>query len=349
VAELQTLIEILEDPEEELSPGLRNLTIDFAAMRGGLQALQDDLAFVLGLDTPDMVFWAERDTLATGEGRLLCAPVSVGSQLMDQLYGKCESIVFASATLTVRGQFEYLQGRLGLHLLEQDRLDTLNVGTPFRYEEQATMLVPMFLPEPTSNGEQAYAEALGALLAKLFRRTGGRGLTLFTSYSMLQQVTAQVREALHDDDISVLAQGEAFSREYLTETFRKEIASVLMGTHSFWEGVDVVGESLSCVVMARLPFGVHTDPVIEARCEALESAGQSAFTGYSLPQAVIRFRQGFGRLIRHRRDRGVVIVTDRRILSKPYGHWFRASVPVQAIPIHDEEMFLDAVEQFLAG
>jgi len=348
VAALQGLIEILEDPEEDIAPGLRMLTIDFSAMRGGLQALQDDLAFVMGLDTPDMVFWAERDMRAAGDGRLLSAPVAVGSQLMDQLYGSRESIVFTSATLTVRGQFDYLRGRLGLDLLEADRLLTLNVGTPFRYEEQAALLVPMFLPEPTNGGEQAYAEALSALLAKLFQRTGGRGLALFTSYSMLQQVTARVREALFADDIAVLAQGESFSREYLTETFRDEIASVLMGTHSFWEGVDVVGESLSCVVVARLPFGVHTDPVIEARCEALEAAGQSAFRGYSLPQAVIRFRQGFGRLIRHRRDRGVVIVTDRRILSKSYGHWFRSSVPVPAVAVHDEEQFLDAVAQFLA-
>ncbi|MFU8779617.1 MAG: ATP-dependent DNA helicase [Kiritimatiellia bacterium] len=348
VAGLSALIEILEDPEEQIAPGLRNLTIDFSAMRGGLQALQDDLAFVMALDTPDMVFWAERDMMAAGEGRLLSAPVSVGAQLMDQLYGTCESIIFTSATLTVRGQFDYLRGRLGLDLLEPERLVTLNVGTPFRYEEQSALLVPMFLPEPTANGDQGYAEALGALLAKLFRRTGGRGLTLFTSYQMLQQVTARVREGLYAEDVAVLAQGEAFSREYLTETFRNEIGSVLMGTHSFWEGVDVVGESLSCVVLARLPFGVHTDPVIEARCEALEAAGQSAFTGYSLPQAVIRFRQGFGRLIRHRQDRGVVIVTDRRILSKSYGHWFRGSVPVPAVPIHNEEQFLDAVEQFLA-
>jgi len=348
VAALQLLLEVLEDPEEALAPGVRVLTIDFSAIRGGLQALQDDLGFLMGLDSPDMVYWAERDARMAGEGRLLSAPIAVGPQLMDQLYLNLSSIIFTSATMTVRDRFDFLAGRLGLDRVDADRLIALNVGTPFRYGEQATMLVPMFLPEPTVAGEQAYVDALSGLLARLFLRTGGRGLALFTSYTMLQQVTAHVRESLHAEGIAVLAQGESFSREYLMETFRAEIASVLMGTHSFWEGVDVAGESLSCVVMARLPFAVFTDPVIEARCEALEASGQSAFRGYSLPQAVIRFRQGFGRLIRHRRDRGVVIVTDRRILSKSYGHWFRGSVPVQAIPLHEEAQFLDAVEQFLA-
>ena len=348
VEALQVLLEVLENPEEEIPPGIRAMTIDFSAIRGGLQAVQDDLGYIMALDALDMVYWAERDLRMAGEGRLMSAPIAVGPQLMDQLYVNLSTIVFTSATMTVRNRFDFLAGRLGLDAMDGERLMTLDVGTPFRYEDQATMLVPMFLPEPTASGEKSYVEALSALLARLFERTGGRGLALFTSYLMLQHVTAHVRESLPEKGISVLAQGETFSREYLMETFRSEIASVLMGTHSFWEGVDVAGESLSCVVMARLPFGVFTDPVIEARCEALEAAGQSAFRGYSLPQAVIRFRQGFGRLIRHRGDRGVVVVTDRRILSKSYGNWFRSSVPVATVSVHDEEQFLDAVEAFLS-
>jgi ATP-dependent DNA helicase DinG len=270
--------------------------------------------------------------------------------LADHLYINRESIVFTSATMTVRDRFDYLAGRLGLDRLPEGRMEAIHVGTPFQYEDQSTLLVPMFLPDLVSGNETQYTEALAKLLAKLFKKTRGRGLALFTSYQMLQHVTSLVRDDLSSgsEGVSVLAQGESFSREYLTETFRADIASVLMGTHSFWEGVDVAGESLSCVVMARLPFGVITDPVTEARCEALEAEGKSAFRHYSLPQAVIRFRQGFGRLIRHRQDRGVVIVTDKRILSKSYGHWFRSSVPVPAVAMHDEEEFINHVAQFLA-
>jgi Rad3-related DNA helicase len=238
--------------------------------------------------------------------------------------------------------------RLGLDYLDAERLSTLDVGTPFDYASQSLLVVPMFLPEPTAS-DQAYDQALGAFLAKLFKRTQGRGLTLFTSYAMLQRTTSALRDALHGDDIDVLAQGESASREDLTAQFRVDISSVLMGTHSFWEGVDVVGEALSCVVLARLPFAVFTDPIVSARCEALEAAGQSAFTGFSLPNAVIRFRQGFGRLIRHRNDRGVVVVADRRMMTKRYGHWFRSSVPMPAVKGFDEDQMLDAIEQFLAG
>lgn len=350
VRSLQLLLEVLEDPEEEIPAAVRNLTIDFSAIRAGLQGLQDDLGCIMCCDTPDWVYWAERDTQLHGEGRLMTAPIAVGASLMDQLYTNRESIVFTSATMTVRGQFTYLAGRLGLDQMPEDRIEVINVGTPFQYEDQSSFLVPMFLPDLISGNEQRYADALAALLAKLFKRTGGRGLTLFTSYHMLQRVTSLVREELASAPagVSVLAQGESFSREYLTETFRSNVASVLMGTHSFWEGVDVPGESLSCVIVARLPFGVFTDPVMEARCEALEASGKSAFRHYSLPQAVIRFRQGFGRLIRHRQDRGVVIVTDKRILSKSYGHWFRSSVPVPAVGIHDEDELIASVEQFLA-
>lgn len=341
-----SLIERLEDLDIGTLGFNTAFIQDFGALRAGLLELRDDLAFMMELDVPGIVFWTEADDRFIKTARLIAAPIDVGERLCEALYHPKQSIIFTSATLSVRDSYTFLMKRLGLDRLAAGRLKTLNVGTPFNYASQSLLMVPMFLPEPTDS-EQDYDKALGAFLAKLFKRTGGRGLTLFTSYTMLQKTTATLREALHDSGIEILAQGESASREDLTEQFRSDISSVLMGTHSFWEGVDVVGETLSCVVLARLPFAVFTDPVVAARCEALEESGQSAFTGFSLPNAVIRFRQGFGRLIRHRTDRGVVIVADRRMMTQRYGHWFRSSVPVASLKFFDEETMISAVELFL--
>ena len=227
-----------------------------------------------------------------------------------------------------------------------ERLTELNVGTVFDYNNQCIVIVPSFLPEPGAT-DQDYVEEVANLLSDVFRRTDGRALTLFTSYTMLRKTSRIISEALAGTGVQLLAQGESGSRENITELFKHDVASVLMGTHSFWEGVDMVGETLSCLVMARLPFAVFTDPIIEARCEQVEAEGGNAFMHYSVPNAVIKFRQGFGRLIRHRTDRGVVIITDRRIISKRYGDWFRRSLPVRTTAIPDKDEFLDRITTFL--
>jgi ATP-dependent DNA helicase DinG len=219
-------------------------------------------------------------------------------------------------------------------------------ASPFHYPEQCAVLAPTFLPEPGLDGV-VYAEQLSALMLDVFILTRGRALGLFTSYEMMHRCARLLREPLAEAGIRLLVQGESGSRDQITRIFRGGGACVLLGTHSFWEGVDVVGDALSCVVMARLPFAAVGEPVNEARREQVEREGGQGFHNFSLPSAVIRFRQGFGRLIRHREDRGVVIVADPRLVTRNYAMRFRRSLPCEVEVMQEREALLARVQAVL--
>ncbi len=342
---LKAIVDLIDNDDLALSHK-SDFIQDINASFNALREFCDDTAFIMDATAEGFVFWIEKASPRQGGARAMAAPVSIGERLAQELYSKRRSIIFTSATMTVRGSCNFLKKRLGLDLLPAERLSELNVGTVFDYNNQCIILVPSFLPEPDAR-DQDYVSEFSKLLSDVFRRTDGRALTLFTSYAMLRKANRIISESLTGTGVQVLAQGESGSRENITELFKQDVASVLMGTHSFWEGVDMVGETLSCLVMARLPFAVFTDPIIEARCEQIEAEGGNAFMHYSVPNAVIKFRQGFGRLIRHRTDRGVVIITDRRIISKRYGDWFRRSLPVRTTAIPDKGQFLDTITAFL--
>lgn len=340
------LRETLKEMEPGSVPGLAEMLRDLDASVTWLREVAEDIEFVMDGSNQDYVYWIERASPRAGSARAYAAPIRVGPLLHDQVYSRKRSVIFSSATLTVKGSFDFLSQRLGVDLIDEAKLITLDAGTPFDYPSQCRVLVPMFLPEPTDRGRD-YTQELAILLAEVFRRTQGRAMALFTSYDMLRRSAEQMQSELLGDGIRVLAQGLSGSRENMTATFRRELRSVLLGTHSFWEGVDVQGETLSCLAIARLPFAVFTDPIIQARCEQIEAEGGNAFIRYSLPSAVIRFRQGFGRLIRHKSDCGIVIVTDRRIIAKRYGRWFQDSLPTQTETFTNREEFLDEIEGFL--
>ncbi len=344
---VEGLAALIRELDEETIPYQIEYARELDASASWLREVTEDATFILQAGSNDYVYWLEKAGSKSGQVRAVAAPIVVGPLLFDQLYQSKRSVVFCSATLTVKNSFDFLAKRLGISLIPPERIERFNAGTPYDYRSQCFVAAPVFLPEPGAR-DGDYAAELALFLSDLYRRTEGRGMTLFTSYDMLTRVADALEREFLGDGINLLAQGRSGSRENITAIFKRGNRSVLLGTHSFWEGVDIAGDALSCLAIARLPFGVQTDPVIEARCEKVEADGGNAFMEYSLPSAVIRFRQGFGRLIRSRTDRGVAIIADRRVAVKRYGQWFRASLPVPTANYSDREKLLDDIENFLA-
>ncbi|RPJ49375.1 MAG: hypothetical protein EHM21_07120, partial [Chloroflexi bacterium] len=263
----------------------------------------------------DYVYWTEIQP-GNNHMTLNMAPLHVGSLMQQYLWHEKSAVILTSATLATQDGFDYLRSRLGA-----DQAEELQLGSPFDYETAAQLYLVNDIPEPSDlNGHQ---RAVEQVLICLSKATGGRLLALFTSYAQLRRTSNAISPALSEAGIIVYEQGEGASPNTLLETFREADKAVLLGTRSFWEGVDIPGEALSVLVLVKLPFDVPTEPIIAARAETYDDP----FNEYSLPEAILRFRQGFGRLIRTQSDRGVVAILDRRILTKRYGRAFLESLP----------------------
>jgi DNA polymerase-3 subunit epsilon/ATP-dependent DNA helicase DinG len=270
-------------------------------------------AAVVGSPDPERIYWG---VVADGELELRSAPLNVGPLLRRSLFDQKEATILTSATLTTDDNFDYARGRLGL---EEAR--TLKIGSPFDYRATTVLGLPTDLPEPD---RPDYSAALARSLIEVCSASEGRALVLFTSHSALRQTWQAIRRPLEEQGILVLGHGiDGTPRRHLLQAFKSNPRTVLLGASSFWEGVDVVGEGLSLLAVAKLPFPVPTDPVVSARSELFDDP----FGAYHLPSAILKLKQGFGRLIRSRTDRGVVICYDRRVLSKPYGPAVLRSLP----------------------
>jgi ATP-dependent DNA helicase DinG len=312
---LDDITEAFDLPDgEELTLQVRSLRRDIADTRRNV----DQLVF-----EPDdeMIYWAELPVRGDRIS-LHAAPLHVGPLVQEHLFHKKNCIILTSATLQTtspssdgRSGFDYLRERL--HAWEADELA---VGSPFDYESSTLLYLPTDMPEPNQPGYQRLVESSLMALAKALR---GRTLVLLTSYNQLRQTAGAIRGGLADAGISLYQQGAGISRQQLLEGFRAGEAAVLLGTRSFWEGVDIPGPALSCVVIVRLPFDVPTDPIFAAR----QGSFENPFYDYAVPEAVLRFRQGFGRLIRTKTDRGVVVSLDKRLLTKAYGRFFLEALP----------------------
>ena len=260
-----------------------------------------------------------------GEGHLVSADLEIAPRLSEALFNPLLTTVLTSATLSTNRAFSFIRSRLGI----QEAVEKI-YDSPFDYESQAMLSVPLDLPDP--NSPHFVQEAAKSIFHAIESSEGGV-FVLFTSYQMLRTCRDILAEKLLDKRFTLFCQGEE-GRSALLQKFREQKRAVLFGTDSFWEGVDVVGEALRCVILVKLPFKVPSDPLFQARSEAIAEQGGSPFFDYSLPHAIVKFKQGFGRLIRNKEDRGCVICLDSRLVKKGYGKQFIKSLP--SCPHHFE-------------
>jgi ATP-dependent DNA helicase DinG len=318
--EIKAITDILIDYEVESD--IAKLIVEFKGVENKLDYYSDVISTFLSTEEDGFVRWVEgrmgRGGILSGLG---LSPLDISSTLKERLYSKCDTVVMTSATMAVDKSFGFLKSGLGLE--DEQRVQELILPSPFNYEEQLLLTIPDDIPEP---GNVGYSDAISDLITKAVKASNGNALILFTSYTLLETVYKNIYGELEDDGILTLKQG-AFPRGKLLDKFRIEDNSVLFATDSFWEGVDVPGDALKLVVITRLPFRVPTEPIIEARVEYMENQGLNSFTDYSVPVAVLKFKQGFGRLIRTKTDKGAVLVLDKRLISKFYGKFFLNSLP----------------------
>jgi predicted DnaQ family exonuclease/DinG family helicase len=300
-----------------------------------------DIDFLARADDPESVFWLEvRRFREDPDCALRSAPVSVAELMESFLYSRVDSLVATSATLTVDDRFDFVMERLGLDRLPDWKVLPLNVGSPYDHDSQSVAVVAGYFPEPSSGGFNART---AELLIQVAAGAEGGTLVLFTSRSALDAVFKLVRDPLTARGKLVLAQGHGGGASALLDRFAKSVDSVLLATSSFWEGVDVPGRSLEQLVIAKLPFPVPSNPVVEAHCERYDAAGENAFARYMIPRTAIRLRQGFGRLIRSTTDWGVVVFLDSRLKTRRYGERLLSQLPTQAVIAESEAELLAVV------
>lgn len=298
---------------------------DFGSASDRLLAIAGQINQWLEQKLDDSVFWIETSQTKRGHTRvtLKAAPVDIGPVLHEDLFSQIPSVVMTSATLAVGKppRFDFFKSRVGM-----TQCQALQVGSPFDYRRQARLVLPQGMPDPTREKDE-YERMCTAMIRRYVAQTDGHAFVLFTSYSMLRNVARQLMPWLREQNLAMYNQADGVPRNRMLEQFKQNSRAVLLGTDSFWQGVDVPGDALQNVIITKLPFSVPDQPLLSAHLDSIRAAGGNPFNDYQLPEAIIKLRQGFGRLIRSQQDHGMVVILDPRIQTKPYGRKFIESLP----------------------
>ena len=319
--ELKRLSTAIDRGSEHIESAEQQIELSSAAER--CESLALEVRTWVRQAVEGQVYWVESENAQRRRIRLASAPLDVGPTLRRTLFEMTPTCVLTSATLCIGSppRFDFFKSRIGL-----TRAATLALGSPFDYPRQAKIHLARNLPDPSVEPQDYERHAITAI-AHYLERSQGKAFVLFTSYKMLDAAARALTPWLARRNIAVFAQSDGMPRSKMVEAFKADVDSVIFGADSFWQGVDVPGEALSNVIIVRLPFSVPSHPLLEARLEAIRRRGGNPFVEYQIPEAVIKLKQGFGRLIRTRTDHGIVAILDPRVLTKPYGKTFLNSLP----------------------
>lgn len=307
---------------------------DFTSAGNRLETLGLSINDWVAQGTKDSVYWVEVEQKRRGTRVTLAAsPIDVGPVLAEHLFGRVKSVILTSATLAIgrEASFDFFKTRLGATKARGKQL-----GSPFDYQTQAKLILLEGMPDPSSQRE-AYDRLVAKMIRRYVHRTGGHAFVLFTSYQLLQRAAKELETSLARDGLRLFCQGEAMPRHQMLEQFKATPGAVLFGTDSFWQGVDVPGDALQNVIITKLPFSVPDRPLLEARLELIRQRGGVPFREYQLPEAAIKLKQGFGRLIRTATDKGQVVILDPRVRTKPYGKLLLESLPECRVVVEQVE------------